>query len=84
MSDEKAREVIAKVLISVCSDGNSDNNRVADEVIAALAAAGLKVLAREPTEAMRAVCKITPPNGLAYYQHDWQNMWDAATPGAQP
>ena len=62
---------------------------------AALAAAGFKVLAREPTEVMMdtpilnrdCVRKGDVPADKTWRASRiafWRTMWDAATPGAQP
>lgn len=42
-----ARTIIANcpTVVSVCSDGNSNSNRVADHILAALTAAGYRILA---------------------------------------
>ena len=97
MSDEKAREVIAQVLFlngrselqwaDVVEHVKDQWRSMADVAMKAhidlLKEAGLKVLAREPTETMRDA-----PNNVRFighaYRHIWQLMWDAATPGAQP
>lgn len=52
MTDKSAREVIAGAVLSVCSDGNSDNKRVASDILAALEAGGFAVVPKEPTEEM--------------------------------
>lgn len=56
---------------------------IADAILSALAAAGLKVLAREPSGAMTAAADAADPHGgSTEYSDLYRAMWDAATPGA--
>jgi len=65
-----AREIVR--LISV--DGIRLGYENADAIIAALHAAGFKVLAREPTDKMAKLI-LLPPN---VSKGMWRAMWDAA------
>lgn len=47
----------------------------ADAIIAALAAEGMKILARQPTKAMMKTMGISQSS---YIVNDWGRMWDAA------
>ncbi len=79
MTDKSAREIIAGAVLDVCSDGNSDNNRVASGILAALEAAGLVVVPVEPTDEMIDALrhpwhKTYPLEALTY----WSNMLAAS------
>lgn len=86
MTDKSAREVIAGAVLSVCSDGNSDNNRVASDIIAALEAGGFAVVPKEPTEAMLRALSVVTVDGetRAIWMHqvrvDWSAMLAASNP----
>lgn len=80
----EAREVIGLHLLGKVKPGkyivrSEPYFYKADEIIAALAAAGWKVVGREPTMAMRDA-----PVGVTFvgdpYRHIWQLMFDAAPP----
>jgi hypothetical protein len=83
-SDAKtARDVIAEAVEIVCSDGNSDTGRVADDILAAIAGAGYKILSREPTQRAVDMCHACVFVGNPY-RDVWHIMWDAAPPQPAP
>ena len=86
MTDKSAREVIAGAVLSVCSDGNSDNTRVASDILAALEAGGFAVVPKVPTEAMHNAArdwsakKYGTPIGIDASDGCYKAMLAAANP----
>lgn len=83
---ERAREVIEKTLDD-CAQGRKQllRSTIAMAILQDLAAAGLKVVGREPTELMQSIghyqledCKDN--NCRKASVHVWGKMWDAADP----
>ena len=78
--DEKQApsEIVARLMY-----GDNEAGRLAAEhLAAALAEAGYKIVAREPSEAMLAIGPITECEWLDIHQDEvpdlWRAMWDAA------
>ena len=78
-----ARDVIADLFLDWCGtpyafEKMSDNQK-ADKILAALAAAGFKVLGREPTHSqVVAGIAMEPEPSIVTF---WQTLFDAAEPG---